>query len=230
MATKSTLQICYSIIDQVTGRIPSDDNKIEEEWVISKMNDIRAVLLRDFYNQYGYLPDEAYQLVCCIEIACKKVTCNGVTLPDVTYYSELPDLLTGVDRASIKYLGLANFEKDFDRLPLSGWMNSDGSLWTSNEPVYTIVEDEAWYKNLPTPDIKYLCMVAAFAGPTSVCDTSLNDPYPLPDDLVHKLELLTIKQILSTLPIPADEIQDSQDNTVNNIDPKSAATAIKNQE
>ena len=218
---KSTLKVAYSIIEGVTNRINSDDNRIDEEWVIDKMFDIRAILIRQEFER-GRLSGDFYTRKCCLEIECRDVVCNGVHSGVQEYYVELPTLVSGLGWANISYLGLVDWKTPFDRLTTSEYMSLDFNEWTHNRPSYYIINNEAIITNLPTTGTKYLCISGIFANPQTICDWDNEEDFPLPDHLIHQLELIVKKDILSSYGIPVDPINNANDDTTVGMTSKQA--------
>ena len=211
--TKTINELVYSIKEAVYNHAIPDDANIENEFIIGKINDINASLVRE-YSDSGRNLDGFYQKVCCIEIECEKQTCtlDGKVIDsgDVIWKTNLPALHKGIGEKSIKYLGNKDLSVEYTRMSFEGFKSSGGRVWTSTKPLYTVINDEAILKNIPESGAKFLCMIAILADPTSACnwenDTSM---YPTPSP--QKLELVVVQSILGSLGIRKDEIQDSRD-------------------
>ena len=214
-----TLEIVYSILDQVKGQAPTDDVLLEESWIIAQMNQMRALLIKSEYERIKGLSDEFYQSVCCLEVKCREIECGGYGSGDKQFYVELPEMPGGIMWADIKYLGLTDFKTGFERLSLTGWQNRDGNYYSYNMPGYMIMTDptdsnkqNAILTMSPTSGLKYLCAIGVFKNASGLCDAVLQDEiFPIPDYLVHQLELLVIKQIGATTVFPPDTVNDTSD-------------------
>jgi len=229
-----TNKIIYSIFDQCTGKIPSDDSRLEESFILHVMNNVRALIIRQEILSGRRLDEGYYQLKCCIEVVCDSIVCNGIDSGKDVYYAKLPKLVEGIGYKNISFLGTVEFpdrfmglKSNFDRYSFNGWLSMDHLEWANKRPAYTIVggykdgdttEDGtvALLRNLPKSGIRRLCINGIFANPEEMpCDEEefFEMEYPIPTHLIHRLELITIRQILSTEPVPGDPIQDGRDNT-----------------
>ena len=54
-------------------------------------------------------------------------------------------------------------------------------------------------------------MIGVFEDPRSICNQ--DDPFPIARHLVHKLELLVIQQLMSTIQIGPDEKNNGRDDS-----------------
>jgi hypothetical protein len=94
--------------------------------------------------------------------------------------------------------------------------------------MYTIVGSEAYFKNLPTHGIKFLCIIALIKDPTNSCNWILSKTeYPVPS--ATKLELLVVKDIVSLWGMPEDKQQDADDSPQQAV-PSNQAMQNQNQE
>lgn len=235
----STREHIYSIIEQCTGKVPNDDTRLEERFVLHQMNTIRQVLIKESYNS-GTLDESYYQLKCCIPIDCDRIICNGIDSQEKIFYAILPKLVEGIGKANITYFGNVEFaqykkglHKNWDRYTFTGWLAVEYQEWIANRPAYTIIggykagntelhETIAMLKNLPNTGAKMLCVNGIFANPEEgVCDPEdfMELEYPIPGHLAYKLELVVIKQILSTEVTLGDDVNDARDNTTNQGNP-----------
>jgi hypothetical protein len=210
---KSIKKIIESVREELGQYKLSDDFPIEDEYLLDKANDCRASLIRDVFKS-GVIDDNFYQEECCLEVNCVDAGCtiNGTFIPsgNVLWYVDLPALVTDVAWYDVKYFGTVGFTNDFSRKNFFGWLHPEGNIWTANKPMFTIIGNRAYIKNLPTPGLRYLCMIGLFYNPTDICDYDLEtDEYPVPSDIT--LQLLMKKDILSTwqTPIP-DPHQDGK--------------------
>ena len=230
---KSTLNIIYSITDKIKPKLSDDTLLPDEEWILDKMNDVRANIIREVFTQTRKLDDMLYQQRDCIELECREIVCvtdlpyrsergesisdRDIKSGDIQYFIHLPELQGGIGWHNIKYLGLSDYKTGFERKSLIGFNNHEGALYTGREPAYTITDGiqsenggpEALVRNAPTAGVKFLGIIAIFSGPTTLCDTRLEDDYPLTDDLINRLELLVVRDILSTLGLPLDAYNDA---------------------
>jgi hypothetical protein len=239
-----TEKIVFSIKEQCTGKIPNDDTRLIDDFILHQMNVVRAILIREDIVSKGSLDSSYYQMKCCIEVLCDNISCGGIDSGQVMYYANLPKLIEGVGWKDILYFGTAEFpkrneglHKNFDRYNFKGFLAMEYQEWINRRPSYTIVggyQDGdtsikgtvAMIKNLPTRGMKNLCVLGLWADvEDGFCETEdfMASEYPLPETLVHRLELIVVKHILSTEPVPGDSVQDAKDNTGNQagtVDPR----------
>lgn len=213
---KTKLDYVYSILESLTDFNLTDDHKIDEEWVSDKIDDVRATLIKGLKN----IHDDFYQLVCCIEIECEKPACdiNGVSIPsgDVLWKAELPSLIPLEKGNNIKYFGPPNLKSNFTQVSPSAFQTLEAREFTSDKTFYMILNGIAYFKNLPTSGIKYVCLAGLLLNPETACNYELqNSNYPVPSGL--KLEILVKQDILSTYNIKPDVKQDARDNTNENV-------------
>lgn len=242
-----TNQIIFSIKDQCTGKIPSDDTRLTDSWILYKMNNVRALLIKESIVSSGIVDESYYQLKCCLQVKCDNIECGGVDSGMVTYYVEMPKLMEGIGWKNITYFGTVEFPKykrglhmNFDRYSYRGFLGLEYQEWIGKRPSFTVIGgykdgdttvdgNLAMIKNLPSSGIKFVCVNGIWANPEeAVCEEEdiMDVEYPLPDYMIHRLEMIVIQQILSTEVVPGDPIQDSRDNTGNSsqpIDPRSVA-------
>lgn len=209
---KPLKNIVYTIKEELSGYIISDDNLFTDNYLIDKINGVREVLIAEQFREGG-IDSQFYQSLCCLEVKCHNQGCtlNGKFYKSGStyFYVELPSLITKVGMKNIIYFGLDDFYTEFTRMSFDGYMSSDGALWTNKKPLYTVIDGKAIMKNLPTPGLKYICINALLSNPISSCNYDDNEDYPVPD--VYKLELLVKKDIMSMYGIVGDEINDARD-------------------
>ena len=205
---KSLLKIIYSVIEQLSGFNVPQTQPYDEEHLKDMINGFRSMVLKEEINQTRMLSDSYYQTMCCLEVICRNQSCvvGGETILSGSkqYYVELPKLIGGVGNADIKYLGLDDYKNGFKRVNLFGFNTSDGNKYGRLDPIYTVIGKEAILKNIPTKGIKYVCLIGILDDPTTSCTWDDDVEYPLPNNLIAKVEMLTLKQILSTYNIKPD--------------------------
>ncbi|MEO7397230.1 MAG: hypothetical protein ABIW84_01565 [Ilumatobacteraceae bacterium] len=212
-------EIGFSIRDQVKGFFSVDDERIDIELVYKKIRDVRSVLIKNQLLERRMLDPALYQEICCLEIKCKEEVCNGKKTGVLEYYVDLPKIEnTAGFNYSIKYFGSIDKLTAFNHKSFQGYQYGAASPYTGDKPFYTIIGSTAIIKNLPTTAAKYMCLVAILEDPLNgACYMATeNDPYPLSNSMVHELELIVIKQLLSVLPVQPDERNDATDNPQGN--------------
>lgn len=210
------------IIDEVKIDLKqfTNDDRINylDKYLQEKADDIRATLIRSELTSTGRLDDKYYQSACCITVECLQQGCviNGTMIPSgtVLWKAELPALIEGIGEADLKYLGLDDYEHDFKRVGLTSFANSSGDIFNASSPMYHIIGNTAYFKNLPTAGIGYICALGLWSKPTTVCNYNLmTDIYPVPS--VNKLKmLLRIEVLRSWGYVTADKVPTGEDKTI----------------
>ena len=231
-----TDKLIYSVIEQCTGKIPSDDTRLSERFVLHQLNIVRATLIKDYFDKEGKIEESNYQLKCCIPVECERIICNGLDSGEKVWYSPLPDLIEGVGWKNITYFGNVEFGKinrglhnKWDRYNFNGWLSVEYQEWIGRRPAYTIIGgykagtteidgNLALLKNIPNTGARSICVLGLFVNPEEgLCDEEdiMQLEYPISSNLIYKLQLVVIKQILSTEPMPGDDTNNANDNTAN---------------
>jgi hypothetical protein len=202
-------EISSSIIEKCEGFNVSDDFLLTESYVWYLMDIYRAVLLRERVLT-GI--DSFYQMNCCIEVDCDRITCDGFDSGESIFFARVPELIDV--RGNIKYFGSADFSRrkgmdsKIDIISFEEWLSIDFAEWTHMIKVGTYIhgykdgdskeQHIILLKNLPTDGVKKLCLFAIYARPIeNLCNQEIDDfNYPIPADLIAKLELLVVTDII----------------------------------
>ena len=213
---KSLDKIVYTIKNQLTGHAPADDSRLGGEFIEDQILDVRSILIKDSFIADRYLNDDYFQHYDGLLIeTVKQEMPSGISDEYPELFSVLPALVTGVGFSNIKYLGTQDGRHSFTRLSMSGFISTDGRQFTSEESFYTVNGAKAQYKNLPNLGMTYAKMIAVVYDPRVVPNFDRTLEFPVPAGMIHKLELIVLKQMLSTLGIPPDVLNDAQDVMVN---------------
>jgi len=226
----------YSIREQCEGKLPSDQSNLQDEFILHIMNNVRSTLVPDYFNQRRQQDSSFYQLSCCVPVECENIICDGIDSQEKLMFAKLPKLIEGIGWKNILYFGNAEIgkiykglENNFDRLSFEGFLSKEYCEYTGRRPAYTVIGgivigdnrydgDVALIKNIPTSGGKYLCVNGIFANPQEgLCNDEdiMKKEYPIPSNIGHKLEMLSIQQILSTGGTIGDELNNARDNTSN---------------
>lgn len=206
-------EIRHSIIDQVSGRFPTDDSRLRFLFIEKLMSDKRALLLAEQMKGSLSLDVAWMTVVDCLDVQCGPVSCAGYVTELKEHYVMLPAIMTG--RRAIQYFGTPAGQA-FENVSMLSFSSGSNTLLGKAQPVYTIVDGRAIIKNIPY-GLKKIRIVAILKDPhkdengIDCLPAAENREYPIPAELVHKLELLCIKQLLSTLPIAPDDTNDGAD-------------------
>lgn len=209
---KPLKNIVYSIKEELSGYKITDDTLFEDDYLIDKINGVREVIINEQFRTM-YIDPVFYQQMCCLEILCDEMGCEVgeefYRSGHKQYYVKIPPLINKVGFSNILHFGLDDMLTQFNRTTIAGYISSDGALWTKKSPIYVVLSDKILIKNLPNPNLKFLCMVGLLSNPTKACNYDENEDYPVSD--TYKLEMLVKKDIMSMYGIVGDELNDARD-------------------
>lgn len=197
------------IKEKVSGFHVTNTFPLTDEMIIDRCNVIRELLIQQNKKR---LEEQFYSMTCCLDVECMNFSCivNGEEIiSDVKLYKvELPDLITGVGNNNIKYFGKVGLSKKFDRVPLDNFINNHASIWTGKNAMYTIIDNIAYLKNISS-GLNKMCLVGLIKDPVSLCDYNYAETsYPVPQN--YKLELLVVQDILASMGVYPDELNDTR--------------------
>lgn len=210
MPTLSELR--SSIKEQMLGYMPTDDSRLEEPFLDHLIRSKRSLIIRE-RAKFGLGVDQAfYQDLTCLKVERAPIKCDGITTK--TEYPRIPVPAVEQFRGSIAYLGKLNFKEPFAQLSLSAFLRSTTSRMCVTHPAYTLLDGYAYLSGLDL-DTEIIRMVAVLENPAeNKCILNFEDQdYPVPMDASHQLELLCLKQLMSTLPIRPDTSNNAQDDS-----------------
>lgn len=206
---------------QVSGYIPSDDRRLRRRFVGHEVRNVRSMLLKEASASGIGVDREWYQRICCLEVNCETISCNGAPLPFRTHYIELPSLESIPFNPS--YLGTVDMAISFRQIPFGQFHYYTGGSFSTKQPAYAIIDNKALLK-LPSNllEVKNLCLFGVLSDPLEDTCVPLteNDPYPIPTNVIHKLELLVIKQLLATVQLQGDEQNTGRDEQAEQRQPR----------
>lgn len=212
-----TKEIIYSIIEKTSALQISDDSLIEEAYVMYLMNVYRLILLRDRYKAKETISSAFYQMDCCVPVKCNSIVCNGFDSGDDMFFADLnSEVVTGINDRGILFVGNTGFNDRsaitntaYDRLSWQQFLSLSSAQWTSRRAGYYPMknyrdgngdrQDILLLKNMHTDGLKSLCVYAIFTEPqNAICNDKFDSfEYPIDGDLIGKLELLCIKDIMN---------------------------------
>jgi len=224
--SKTLAEIGYSIRNQISGYFSTDDARISIDFVYDKAWDVRSMLIKEEYRKFKQLNDQDYISECCLEICCEETVCDGEDSLHSEKYINLPVLESSLGYNSVKYFGSVDKKTPFRRVNYGGMLYSNFSSWTKKVPTYTIVDTKAYLKNLPTDTMEYICVIGIFEDPRGYCKP--DDPFPLARHLCHKLELIVIQQLMSTINIGPDVYNNARDDAPMTLHPDNTQPNVKN--
>jgi len=211
--SKTLNEIAFSIRNQIEAHIDSDDIRIAPEFIYKKIDDVRSALLNDEFKEKKYLDPTVYMFF-NIEIQCRKIVADDEDSGDTEYFIEMPQVEAFLGESAIKYIGLLDKKTPFARRSFSGQLFAAYNHWTHHVPTITRFDEYqgkqiAIIENLPTDGLKYAGVLCVPENPSNFCRE--DERYPIPSYMIHKLELIVLKQLMSTLQIKPDERNDGRE-------------------
>jgi hypothetical protein len=217
--SKTLAEVGYSIRNQIKGYFSTDDERIDIQLIYDKCWDVRSILLKEEYRQFKKINDQDFTTECCLEVQCSSIVCNGIDSGVKEFFVQIPKIEASIGYDGIKYFGTVDKKTPFRRVNYQGHMFSGHEKYTGRAPMFTLVDDKAILSNMPTSGMKFVCLIAIFEDPRGICNE--NDPFPLARHLVHKLELIVIQQLMSTIQIGPDETNNGRDNSPDQLQKQS---------
>lgn len=205
----TTKKIIDSVIYELSGFDIVDDSKLPAfQYFLDKLNHYRGVSLRELKD----IPENMYTENCCLELLCdgQECTINGKTFKSKNkiHYVEIGALLDNVGWKNIRYFGLDGYRQNFTRKKLDAFINSGGDEYSLNIPYYSVLGDYAilggFGENVP----RVVCISALYFNPVQVCGSSLEKPYPCPDNILARAIRLVKMDALHSMGLSSDMIKD----------------------
>jgi hypothetical protein len=208
---KTKKEMIFSILEGLNSYNISDDTVFDEDHIGYQIDIARISLIKE-ESIAKKLGESYYQSQCCIEVECEAEGCDVpeigfVKSGDITYYAELPGLISFIGYDNIKYLGGPGWNNPFYKVPFSTFVQGTTGIWTTGKPIFTEISGKVLFKNLPTDGLKYICLLGLLESPESSCEYDEEKPYPVSDPL--KIEIIVIKNLLSRLGINYKEKNDA---------------------
>ena len=200
---KSKKEIVYSILEGLNSYNISDDTVYDEDHIGYQVDIARVSLIKDEWTAHK-LGEAYYQAMDCIKLECHVEGCyvegyGYIKSGDVTYFADIPGLISFINYDEIKYLGEIGWKHNFHRVPFSTFIKGVSGIWTFKKPMYTVINGKVLFKNIPTDGIRRLSMLALLETPENACEFDYKTKYPVSDPL--KIEVIVIKNLLSRLGI-----------------------------
>lgn len=215
---KSLIRMVETIKEELTGWFITDDLKPDDEYIVDKINDARATLIRQELRR-GFINLDYYQELCCIEVTCEEKGCyigdTFIKSGTVIWTAEIPNLMLGVGEKSILALGNDNMltgygdDNVFHKVTTNNFMMFRGQRLLSDKKTWTRLGNKLFFKNLPQ-DTRFICGHVLLYNPTSACnwDDDTSD-YPVPSE--STVQLLVLRSLAGSLPIPGNELNDARE-------------------
>lgn len=203
-------QIRNSIREQVTGYMATDDTRLEDGFIDNIVRTKRSLIIRDRAKNGLGVESAFYQDLPCIEVTHGSAMCEGVQLdPD-----ESMAIIPAVEafRGSIAYFGSVSGKHPYGEMGLSAYLNATGGRFCVSNPVYTkgVGVIRIKFMDKQVERVRLLAVLEDPAANSCLLDFE-DSPYPVPLNIVHQLETLCLKQIMSTLPITPDTANNGTD-------------------
>lgn len=187
--------ISSRIWEEVQGGWIYDDERINLKLIQDKIHVARAKLMGEYFRKKLYI-DSSYYQECCITIDCDAV-CDS---PYTEYVAELPQLIGTVGRRNIKYLGTVDRKISFENRDTFDDFASAVPFNGGKQPYFVRVGNKAIIKNLPTPNIKKVLLVALLSNPLECDDCKLDSAYPVPGgEFISDIEKLVMSELAALL-------------------------------
>ena len=201
-------QIRSSIIEQARGNIVTDDTRLRFGFIDHLIREKRALLIEQQRRKGMGINMGFYQTIDCLEVKCGQVECGGYKSGVRQHYLDLP---AGIQNP-VAFLGSVDGTISFTMYPFTAFQSVTPSRFGKTRPMYTVIDNKALLKFLPN-GITMLRLVAVLYDPLEkTCATlTARNEYPIPSGFLHQVELLCLKQLLSTQPIQPDPLNNAQD-------------------
>ena len=202
-------QLRNSVRNQALGQIPTDDSRLTDRFIDYLVRSVRSRMVISDSERGTGIDQAYYQQVDCIEVKCGKVSCPGIGEDDDLQYADISVVESGRD--GIAFLGTIDGDA-IQRRSLTSFIHAIDPRFGVKKGIYTVIKDRLVFKYLPA-GVSRLRMHAVLEDPMAKTCMPLaeNDPYPMPNNRVHELEVLCLKQLISTLPIQPDTVNDARD-------------------
>lgn len=204
---KSQKEYIYSILEFVSGFQVTDDNPIDPALIAKKMDDVRATLIKQEHDQFGYVNDLYFQMV-HVEIEDKNIDPeNEIELKQ--FYILFPELLPNIGWANVRYLGKVDMRQKYNRRTVDGFVSGANRRWSSDMVDYTIIgPSKALIRNEKIA--KDIMILGVFKSPVDIPGFTEDSEYPVPDPF--RFEMIVKQDIMAGLGIRPDERNDAKHN------------------
>lgn len=186
----------------------NDDFDIPREVILSFMNTARSALLRE---DIGMLNSNLFQrgyLDIKEEDSSHKIENYNIHFKGYPYV-ELPNLVSGLGGKEISYLGTIDFEKA-NYLSIDGFISLKDSQWSKGDFSFTVIDNIAYFQNLPDCKIKTLMGMFMYDNPMDATD-DWDTVYPCHSD--HRLFVLTTQLISSAYAVKGEDFNNARHDT-----------------
>lgn len=207
-----TLKTIRSRFEIIANEL-SDDSTLTPKMIEDTIVTIRNTLVTRDYIAHRKVSREFYQTFNKLVIQSKEVTINGLTNNINELFVEIPTLLSGIDTYDCIYFGDVARTLPFKRCNLDEYIDNYGGMYSPDKtPIYTIVEDGIYMKNVPNRLSKYFGAIVVLQDPREHPDWSEDNDFPIAGYLINRLEYVLEQKLLKKSGIPYDTMDDATDN------------------
>lgn len=210
----STLnQIGSKITNYLRGGFSIDDSKLDIELVYDEIHKQRAVAIYEDFRANKKLDAALFQEVCCLEVVCHPIICDGVDSGDSERRVDLPELLTVEGQSHIQYFGGVDKISPYSEITVLQNAYKDGNLYGGKKPTYLRIANVALVYNPPTCAVKFICLIAILANPMLTGCYKLTEEmdYPLPKRLEARVEYLVIMALSGMMGMNPEQLNKTRD-------------------
>ena len=208
----SLRELRASIRNQAAGHIVTDDTRLRNRFIDKLIRDKRSALIMSEAKRGLGVDPHYYQTISCLNIEDDELVCDGENTGVIVKSVKTPPVESF--RGSIAHFGSIDHSFQFEYRALSAFINYTNGRFCSDRPVYTITAGKSYLKNIPA-GMCVVKLIAVLENPQD--DTCIKDfertDYPIPNSRVHTLELMCLKQLMSTAGIVPDEMNNAADDS-----------------
>lgn len=184
-------------------------------YLIDKIIDINNSLIRESFRNGVMIDQSFYRKTDCTEVTVENKTCviNGITFTSKVdlFTATINKLLPGIGSNGLLYVGSDELDGGFAIKSLSGFIASDGNVYTGSKPLCTVLGEQLLLKNIPI-GTQRLTLVGIWENVTELSNFDDDDDFPTPSG--YKLQMLVKKDLSVTWGIPLDGFKSENDETV----------------
>lgn len=208
---KNFEKIVYSLLEIVTNFEVTDDIEYPILWIEDGLISIHNSLMREAFDN-NKLGPELLQLQKNVPVKplTESVQIDGVpiNIKSELCYSDIPELVSGIEQKNIDYVGTVDLANSFSYRGIKYLVDDDGVLYKLPQPVYSILGNKLLFSKEEMLGIQIVSIIGYFRDPRDVNTYDPNTAFQTPSEF--KLEMLTLKHILSAKGVTPDIINDAQ--------------------
>jgi hypothetical protein len=204
-------QIVQRISSLTSGGIITDENRLEEPYLISVLNSYRAFVIQDDYEKRRFTYEGMYQT----HIAKKQ---DGYNDPCSSYFIIPSILRIGTDKFGINFIGNEHADFAFRLTTNAGaYANKQRNYITKNRPTKISAFFDAANSliKVSDPEITSIRIDACFRNPfdANTYNPEMQD-YPLSDSQIEKIfDFINRGTLRTIISVPANNVSNSQEDS-----------------